>query len=166
MQVAVACASPLVTEPNPTATAAPPAASIPPATTPSGSPAPTPAPSSSLAPIAVRDIGPEGWIAITTDTNSGIARTEILGTIRSDFGYVFTCTGIGTATVRLSATSTRVADASKDPTLVRAWTSECPTTAVGTDSTGRLDGGAYSISPAVTVPDGVTYRLLVATLPK
>ena len=150
LPIVAACGSPTVTAPAQTiAITAPPSATAP--------------ASASLRPISVRDIGPEDWQLITTDTN---ARTAILGPVKFSFGYVFTCTGVGDVTVTLYASTEKMAQAAASPTMAMSWTSQCPTTTIGTNASGAYDGGVYSISPSVEYPGGITYELLVATLPK
>ena len=95
-----------------------------------------------------------------------MARSAILGNVKHNFGFVFTCIGEGDARVSITATNSKMMENPDETPLPGvSWMGRCPTTANVTDLTGRLDAGGYSLSPGVEVPDGVTYRLLVGTLP-
>jgi hypothetical protein len=119
--------------------------------------------SATLEPISLSRLGSSDWILISSDTNK---ETQILGNVRHNYGYVFTCIGQGNARVSITATTSKMSE-NPDATPIpgAAWMGRCPTTAIVTDLTGMFDGGSYSLSPSADVPDGVTYLLLVGTLP-
>jgi hypothetical protein len=128
------------------------------------SPAPAiPRASATLEPISLSRLGSSDWILISSDTRE---QTQILGNVRHDYGYVFTCIGEGNARVSITATTSKmVENPDATPIAGAGWMGRCPTTAIVTDLTGMFDGGSYSLSPSADVPDGVTYLLLVGTLP-
>jgi hypothetical protein len=129
-----------------------------------GSPAQAiPTASATLEPISLSRLGSSDWILISSDTNE---EAQILGNVRHNYGYVFTCIGDGNARVSITATTSKMLE-NPDATPIpgAGWTGRCPTTAIVTDLTGMFDGGSYSLSPSANVPDGVTYLLLVGTLP-
>jgi hypothetical protein len=151
-----------------TASAAAPSPTLGSPTLPPASPsASLPQASPTLEPISLARLGTEGWILITSDTNSPpIPITKILGNVKLNFGFVFTCIGEGDARVSITATNSKMmANPGSTPLQAVSWMGHCPTTENVTDLTGRFDSGGYSLSPSVDVPEGVTYLLLVGTLP-
>jgi hypothetical protein len=135
----------------------------------SAGPTPTPVtvtPVPTLAPIGLADFGPGAWKLIATETNiDNRPITELLGRVDVGFSYVFTCTGSGPAVVTISASTSEMVAAAATPIDLVDRTYQCPTTEVGEHYTGIVDGGTYSLSPNVNYAEGVTYRLIVATLP-
>jgi hypothetical protein len=161
-----ACSTPVVTpsvgpvgSPTPTSTPAPPATI--PATIAPTEPAP------SLAAISPTDIGPGPWTLIATATNTGSGGPEvgILGGVRSNVAYIFTCAGKGTAKVSLGASTKAMGDENPpaSPVPAGSGTYECPGTEILTDDTGMYAGGGWFISPDVDASAGVIYQLLVVT---